>query len=216
MKIRATSFDKMSVFIKMICMKKILWLGLALPIAIIACNNTEKDSVAKADSANEAKSDSMNHYNDTVSGNGALGVNESTSKFLVDVADVNLTEIQLGRIAQDKASSQRVKDFAAMMVRDHSKASDDLKTLASQKNVSLPTNISEDHQKKMDDLNKKSGRDFDKAYMDVMEDGHEATVKDFEKNTDNSDADVRAFVNKMLPTLRMHRDSANVIKKALK
>jgi putative membrane protein len=68
----------------------------------------------------------------------------------------------------------------------------------------------------MDDLNKKTGRDFEKAYMDMMEDGHASTVRDFEKNTDNSDADVNAFVNKILPTLKMHRDSAEVIKKALR
>jgi len=49
-----------------------------------------------------------------------------------------------------------------------------------------------------------------------MEDGHESTVKDFEKNNDNKDADVKAFVNKMLPTLKMHLDSAKAIKKALK
>ena len=196
-------------------MKKILLLGLALPLAIVACNNTGKDSTEKADSANEAKGDSMNGYKDTMNRNGTLGVSEATSKFMVDVADVNMTEIQLGKLAQDKAASQRIKDFASMMVKDHSGATDDLKSLAAQKNVTLPTTISDEHQKKMNDLNKKTGKDFDKAYIDMMEDGHESTVKDFEKNTDNSDADVKAFVNKMLPTLRMHRDSANAIKKAL-
>lgn len=196
-------------------MKKILLLGLALPLAIVACNNTGKDSTEKADSANEAKGDSMNGYKDTMNRNGTLGVSEATSKFMVDVADVNMTEIQLGKLAQDKAASQRIKDFASMMVKDHSGATDDLKSLAAQKNVTLPTTISDEHQKKMNDLNKKTGKDFDKAYIDMMEDGHESAVKDFEKNTDNSDADVKAFVNKMLPTLRMHRDSANAIKKAL-
>ena len=196
-------------------MKKILLLGLALPLAIVACNNTGKDSTEKADSANEAKGDSMNGYKDTMNRNGTLGVSEATSKFMVDVADVNMTEIQLGKLAQDKAASQRIKDFASMMVKDHSGATYDLKSLAAQKNVTLPTTISDDHQKKMNDLNKNTGKDFDKAYIDMMEDGHESTVKDFEKNTDNSDADVKAFVNKMLPTLRMHRDSANAIKKAL-
>jgi len=197
-------------------MKKILWLGLALPFAIVACNNSANDSVEKADSINEAKADSTNNYGDSANRNGVLGVNEATSKFMVDVADVNMTEIQLGELAKDKASSKRVRDFAAMMVRDHSKAADDLKALAGQKNVTLPTKVSEEHQRKMDELKKKSGRDFDRQYMDMMEDGHEATVRDFEKNTDNSDADVRAFVTKMLPTLRMHRDSASAINKALK
>ncbi len=197
-------------------MKKILWLGLILPFAMIACNNTASDSVEKADSANAAKNDSMNNLGDTTNRNGVLGVDESTSKFLVNTADVNMTEIQLGQLAKDKASNPRVKDFAAMMVRDHSNATDNLKALAAQKNVTLPTNVSEEHQKKMDELKQKSGKDFDKAYMDLMEDGHDATVKDFEKNIDNNDADVKAFVAKMLPTLRMHLDSATAIKKALR
>jgi putative membrane protein len=91
-----------------------------------------------------------------------------------------------------------------------------LKKLAAQKNVTLPTNVSEDHQRKMDDLKKKTGRDFDRAYMDMMEDGHEAAIRDFERNTSNGDGDVRDFVAKMLPTLRMHLDSADAIKKMLR
>jgi len=152
----------------------------------------------------------------TTKSNGVLAVDESTAKFLVNVADVSMTEVQLGQIAAEKASNQRVKDFGSMMVKDHSAANDELKTLAANKNVTLPGSISEEHQKKIDDLNKKTGKDFDKAYMDMMEDGHESTVKDFEKNNDNKDADVKAFVNKMLPTLKMHLDSAKAIKKALK
>ena len=103
------------------------------------------------------------------------------------------------------------------MVKDHNAAGDELKNLASQKNVTLPATVSNDHQKKIDDLNKKSGRDFDKAYIDAMVDGHQATVNDFEKASKNTkDADVKAWIDKTLPTLKMHLDSARAIKKALK
>ena len=101
------------------------------------------------------------------------------------------------------------------MVEDHSKAAGELKVLAKNKNVTLPSKIGDDHQKMIDDLEKKTGKDFDKAYMDMMEDGHEKTIRNFEGKTDNSDADVKAFVNKTLPTLRMHLDSAKAIKKAI-
>ena len=196
-------------------MKKILGLFIALSFTVIACNNSAKDSVEKADSSNEAKTDSTNIKRDSSNKNGALGLDESTASFLVNVADVGMTEVELGRLAQDNASSKRVKEFARMMVMDHSKGNDELKTLAANKNVTLPKSIGEEHQKKIDDLKKKTGKDFDRAYMDMMEDGHESTVKDFEGKTDNSDADVKAFVNKMLPTLRMHLDSAKAIKKAI-
>src|SRR6476620_2281799 len=100
-------------------MKKILWLGLILPVALVACNNSAKDSVEKADSTNEAKSDSDTRASDTMHQAGVLGVSESTSKFLVDVADVNMTEVQLGKMAAEKSANKRVKDFAEMMVKDH-------------------------------------------------------------------------------------------------
>jgi putative membrane protein len=202
--------------VKQICMKKISWLCLALQCSLLACNNTAKDSVAKADSINEAKRDTTNRNDSLRNGSRpALGVSESTADFLVKVADVSKTEVAAGQLAEQKASSRRVKAFAMMMVRDHSKANAELKDLAAKKNVTLPTRIGEDHQKKMDELKGKTGKDFDKDYMDMMEDGHESTVRDFENHQDASDADVKAFVNKTLPTLRMHLDSAKAIKSAI-
>jgi putative membrane protein len=104
-----------------------------------------------------------------------------------------------------------------MMVKDHTAAGDELKNMAKQKNVTLPETMSNDHQKKADDLNKKTGKDFDKAYIKAMVDGHQSTVSDFEKASKNTkDADVKAWVDKTLPTLRMHLDSAKAIQKSLK
>src|SRR3954466_9139408 len=121
-------------------MKKVFCL-LALPLTLIACNNSGKDSVEKADSLNEAKSDSTNDRKDTTNKNGMLGVDESTSSFLVNVADVSMTEVKLGKIAEEKAHSKRVKEFARMMVADHSKANEELKSLAASKNVTLPKEV---------------------------------------------------------------------------
>ena len=191
-------------------MKNRFWL-LAVPFLFMACNNEGKDSVAKADSANEAKNDSSDKKNGAV-----IKVSDGTASFMTKVADVGMTEVKLGQLAQDKGADARIKSFGQMMVNDHSKAADELKSLAANKNVTLPTAMGEDHQKKYDDLNKKSGKDFDKAYINAMVDGHQSAIDDFKKNTDNDDADVKAWVNKTLPTLQMHLDSAKAIKKALK
>lgn len=192
---------------------------LLLPVLLSCNSNQNKSGVEKADSVNQAKNDTSGNYSDTTAKSnpaGALSVDEATAKFMVKVADVNMTEVQLGQLAKDKASNPRVKDFGNMMVTDHTTAGNELGTLAASKNVTLPTSVSKDHQKKIDELTKKSGRDFDKAYMDMMEDGHESTIKDFNSNKDNKDAEVKSFVNKMLPTLQMHLDSAKAIKKAIK
>src|ERR1700746_3154532 len=177
-------------------MKKRAFICLALPF-VFACNNSSNDSIKKADSANESKSDTSTSMNttdtskmnatDTTSkmSTGTMSVDKSTSEFMTKVADVGMTEVKLGQMAQDKGTNQRVKDFGGMMVKDHNAAGDELKNLASQKNVILPATVSNDHQRKIDDLNKKSGRDFDKAYMDAMVDGHQSTVNDFEKISKN-------------------------------
>jgi putative membrane protein len=189
-------------------MKKHFWL-LALPFLFMACNNESKDSVEKADSTNEAKSDSAS------GSTKMLSVDESTASFMTKVADVSMSEVKFGELAKDKAMSPRVKSFAEMMVRDHSKANEELRSLAGRKNVTLPSNISEEHQKKLDDMKKKSGKDFDRAYMSMMVDGHQSAVNDFDSNKDNKDPDVKDWVNKTLPTLQMHLDSAKAVKKAL-
>ncbi|MFL5741607.1 MAG: DUF4142 domain-containing protein [Flavisolibacter sp.] len=201
-------------------MKKKILVLLSIPAFLVACNNSSKDSVDKADSVNEAKADTTNGNNmnrDSMNNAGkpTLGVSESAAEFLVKVADVGKTEVILGQLAEQKASNKRVKEFGRMMVKDHSKANEELKGLAAKRNVTLPSKPGEDHQKKIDDLKSKSGKDFDKAYMDMMEDGHESTVREFENNRDISDTLVRSFVNKTLPTLRMHLDSAKAIKSAI-
>ena len=202
-------------------MKKRAIVFLALPF-VFACNNSSNDSVQKADSANDSKSDTSTSMNTTDTTNKmstatTMSVDQPTSEFMTKVSDVGMTEVKLGQMAQDKATSQRVKDFGAMMVKDHTAAGDELKNMARQKNVTLPETMSNDHQKKTDDLNKKTGKDFDKAYIKAMVDGHQSAVSDFEKASKNTkDADVKAWVDKTLPTLRMHLDSAKAIQKSLK
>lgn len=202
-------------------MKKRAIIFLALPF-VFACNNGSNDSVQKADSANESKSDTSTSMNTTDTTTNrmsteTMSVDKSTSEFMTKVADVGMTEVKLGQMAQDKGMSQRVKDFGAMMVKDHTAAGDELKSMARQKNVTLPETMSNDHQKKADDLNKKTGKDFDKAYIRAMVDGHQSAVNDFEKaSKDTKDADVKAWVDKTLPTLKMHLDSAKAIQKSLR
>src|SRR6266576_4251483 len=112
-------------------MKKIPFVLLTLPF-VFACNNGSKDSVEKADSANEAKADttSTNDTTSKMSQGGTMAVDQATSDFMVKVADVGMTEVKLGHVAEEKSSNPRIKDFGAMMVRDHSNAGDELKSLA--------------------------------------------------------------------------------------
>ena len=183
-----------------------------------ACNNANnnKDSVDSAKAANSDKdTNGFNSNNDslsTASSGTTMPVDKDVADFAVKAASGGMEEVQLGQLAQQKASSQRVKDFGSMMVQDHSAANDELKRLASSKNITLPTSVSNDQQDDINDLSKKSGTDFDKAYMKMMVNDHEKDIKEFEKAGNNlKDADVKNFAMKTLPTLQKHLDSAKAI-----
>lgn len=144
-------------------------------------------------------------------------VDKESSDFAVKAADGGMLEVTLGKLAQEKAVNPRVKEFGAMMVRDHSKAGDELKGLAANKNIALPDSVGDDFQKHIRDMEKLSGKDFDKHYMDMMVDGHKDNIDMFEKAANGlSDPDLKTFASNTLPTLRAHQDSAKAVYEAIK
>ena len=181
-------------------------------LAFQACNNGAKDSKATADSSNVAKDTSTN-----AAATGGVAVDQDDAKFVTTAAADGMAEVSAGKLAQQKASNTRVKNFASMMVTDHTKAGDELASIAKTKNITLPTGPDADQQKMAADLSAKSGKDFDKAYVDGMVDGHEKAVKLFTDASQNcKDADLKAFATKTLPTLKMHLDSIKAIKASMK
>ncbi|MCY7352020.1 MAG: DUF4142 domain-containing protein [Cytophagaceae bacterium] len=168
-----------------------------------ACGDSSKskDSTERAEEANEDKD----------------AVAEDDSEFAVTAASGGMLEVELGQMAQQKSQNQRVKTFAAMMVTDHTKANEELKSLAAAKNVTLPTTMGEDHQKHIDDLSKLSGAEFDKEYVDLMVEDHEKDVKLFSEAADEAkDAEMKAFAAKILPTLQQHLTEIKGIKDSMK
>lgn len=184
--------------------------------SFVACNDAESDdAIESANESNEVKQDSAE--NTAPADTQAGMVSEADSKFAVSAASGGMMEVQLGELAQQKATSQKVKDFGAMMVRDHTKANDELKALAIQKNITLPPAPGEDHMEHIKNLTEKSGKDFDKAYVDMMVDDHEKDVKKFEEcSKDGKDADLKAFAAKTLPTLQQHLDAVKKLKASMK
>jgi len=172
---------------------------------------TNSDSVDSAKDLNEQKDTSgMMPSNDTAA--ITTPVDKDAADFAVETTSSGMMEIELGKMAQEKASSQRVKDFGAMMVRDHTEAANKLKQIASNKNITLPAQMGDKEMKHVEDLSKKTGKDFDKAFMDMMLDDHKAAIKDFENTADKcKDPDLKNFAMQTLPTLQVHLDSAKAI-----
>lgn len=129
----------------------------------------------------------------------------SDISFMKDAAEGGLDEVKLGQLAQQKGASDKVKMFGQRMVTDHSKANNELQMLAQQKNITLPSDISSKQKSNYKTLSEKSGNDFDKAYITAMVKDHEEDVAAFQKEANNgTDADVKAFAAKTLPTLQEH------------
>jgi putative membrane protein len=131
------------------------------------------------------------------------------AKFLQEAAAGNLAEIDLGKLAQQKAMHQEVKDFGKRMAEDHSKAYDELKAVASANGVTIATEPDKKAQKEHAKLDKLSGGDFDRAYMKGMVSDHRHDVHEFTEHArSKKDNDAKAFAAKTLPTLQGHLDAA--------
>jgi putative membrane protein len=146
----------------------------------------------------------------------AAGKAMSDQQFVMNVAKDGMAEVELGKLAADKASSADVKKFAQKMVDDHSKANDELKTLAQNKNITLPAAPDAAHKAHVDRMSKLSGEAFDRAYMQDMVKDHQKAVQAFRMESQSGkDADVKAWAAKTLPTLEEHLKMAQDANKAV-
>lgn len=135
---------------------------------------------------------------DTVATGGATGLMNAA-------ATGNMAEVELGKLAVEKAENPDIKKFGQKMIDDHSKALEELKKLAEQKNTPLPPDILPTQKEAKEKLSKLSGAEFDKEYVKTMVEDHKKDVTAFEAATKTvGDADVKAFAEKTLPTLKMH------------
>jgi putative membrane protein len=176
-------------------------------LASVSCNNGSSDSAQAAKDSNATKMDS------TTADSTARAIPATVSKadqdFAVNTAIAGMTEIQAGQLAEQKGKAKDVKEYAGMMVKDHTAAANKLSAIATQKNITLPTTLTPDAQKSLDDLQKEAGSKFDKDYMAMMVSDHKKVIGAFENESKNgSDADIRAFADSTLHTLHIHLDKA--------
>ena len=127
----------------------------------------------------------------------------------MEAAEINMEEIQLGQLSQSKSKNAEIIALGKMMEDAHTKAMNDLKSLAGKKQVTIPTTLTEDGQDAYKKMSDKSGKDFDKEYCDMMVKGHKKAIDKFEKAAEDSqDADIKVWAASMLPNLRTHLDHA--------
>jgi len=209
----------------------ILAVSIAITIitGVLSCadgSNANKTTLKESDSSdrkdntigntvtNPREQDKM--MSDTTNNNTANNNNnaETDATFFMKAAEINMEEIKLGKLAQQKGTMSHVKALGKMLVTDHTQAMEGLNTLAKTKMINLPTT---EGQKIMDAykmLSEKKGKDFDKAYSDMMVNGHKEAIALFEKtNSDTKDADVKKMTATMIPKLKTHLEQAEICQK---
>jgi putative membrane protein len=146
------------------------------------------------------------------SSKSSAGMSAADTHFLKKAASGGMAEVELGQLAQQKASSEDVKKFGERMVTDHSKANDQLKQVAAQQHVDLPQQLDAKDKATKAKLEKLSGEEFDRAYMKDMVKDHKTDVAEFAHESQMAkDPAVKSFATETLPVLREHLKEAQRI-----
>ncbi len=133
----------------------------------------------------------------------------SDHAFAMKAAEGGLSEVELGRIASQNAGDDSVRQFGRTMVDDHSRDNDELKQIAANKGIALPSSVSSKDGRTAEKLRKMNGPAFDRVYMKDMVADHRSDIAEFEREARSGrDPDLKAFAQKTLPTLRQHLQMA--------
>ncbi|HBZ07350.1 DUF4142 domain-containing protein [Massilia haematophila] len=141
---------------------------------------------------------------------GSSTLSKADSKGITDMAMVNMAEIEMGKLAQSKSQNQEVKTYAQQMIDDHTKALQEVQTVAQAKGVTLPTELDAKHKAMSAKLEKLSGDAFDREYMKVGGvASHKEAHKLLQKNQKSAkDPEVKGLATKMMPTVEQHLKAA--------
>lgn len=185
---------------------------------LVACGSENRTGQPETDttattgqSAQETSTASATTTGD--SGGTISALSPDDKEFVTKAGMGGLYEVQTGNLALQKAASADVKAFAQRMVTDHGNANAELAQLATTKGVALAAELAGDHKAAFDHLSSMSGgAEFDKMYMQHMVEDHDKAVADFDKaSTSATDADLKAWAGKTLPTLKEHQTMAKSI-----
>jgi len=156
--------------------------------------------------------------------NGPMGNTPTTTqskvddkRFAKDAVLDGMTEVELGKLASEKASRDDIKQFGQKVVDDHTKATDQLKQVATQENITIPDALDSKHQSRIDKLSKLSGEEFDKAFVKEQLKEQEAEVRDFNAEAQGgADSNIKTVASNILPALQQDLETVKNLNKAEK
>lgn len=175
------------------------------------CSSSTTDTNKMAEEANETRVDSgMTNLQGT-----SDDQREDAADFMVKAADGGMFEIEASKLCKEKGTHKDVKSFADMMITQHTQAAADLKKIAAEKQVQLPSDLSPEKQDKIAELRKTAkGVEFDHAYASMMQDAHEDDRDLFKKAAEDvQDQSVKGFASTYLPMVEHHLEMLRPLEK---
>jgi putative membrane protein len=170
-----------------------------------ASSNTAGQSSTDQSSTTAKKKHGSADMDKTSASEASAKSGAGDKQFVMKAAEGGMAEVELGQLAASKGSNDAVKQFGQKMADDHGKANDELKSLAQQKGITVPTDLNAKDKAEKARLDKLSGAEFDKAYMEHMVKDHKKDVAEFKKESNSGkDSDVKQWAGKTLPTLESH------------
>lgn len=144
-------------------------------------------------------------------------IEQDDKQFAIDAAHKDLAYIELGKLAIQKGSDKKVKNFGALLIKQHTKMSARLRKTADSKKIQLPSALDSATQKNLDTLLTYSGKAFDKAFLNFMISNHDADIEFFANASKHVvDKDLKKLASKNLLMLHRHQYALNGIKAILK
>jgi putative membrane protein len=178
----------------------------ALLFGAASCSS-KPDSVEQAQQTTNAEKGTAKADTAVSTAQGVGGVQRPAfdAEFMAKAASGGMLEVQLGQQLAQKATTPEAKQFAQQMVIDHTKNNAELKALAAQKNITLPTTLGKDQQQVYDDVLAEKGPALDQKYVKAMLADHGEDIKSYQEAvTKAGDRDIKNFAQKTLPVLQMH------------
>ena len=143
-------------------------------------------------------------------------VSSDDQEFVREAASGGMLEVELGKLASQRAANSQVKEFGSRMQKDHAKANEELKKIAAKKNIKIPAELEAKHKSAMDKLTKSKGDEFDREYMSLMVDDHKDDVEKFQRQADKGkDPELKKFAQDHVPILKKHLELAEQTRKQL-
>jgi putative membrane protein len=190
---------------------------LAVAAVLAACNNKpNENNIANTSDTSQTTAKQDVTQTPPVDTTQPMAVAIPDSTFLATAYNIGVFETKIAKLADKKSQDSKVKDFANMMIEQHTAMGKDVLAMLHKKNYAVPNDLPADLKDKWTELNKLTGKDFDKKYAEINVNGHKEAIEMFKSVLSNSkDADVKKLAGDALPKLQTHESHALAIQTAV-